>query len=223
MGAEPHDRGSALFFVLMLARLRGLLPLVLSLALGGFLLWLALRGADFDAVGHALADGAWGWLVPYVLVGLLSVVLRAWRWGMLIDALPERQGRIPLLLTSGSVAIGYLVNYTAPRLGEVARTANVARQAPASFSAVLGTVVAERVLDVLALGTAVASVFVIYRDRIGRITGPAVSHLSATLAAPPAWAVGSGAPSTLATASPGASAAASSPPGARAASMARRG
>ncbi len=173
----------------MPVRLRGFLSLVLSLVLGGLLLWLALRGADFDAVGRALADGAWGWLVPYVLVGLASVAIRAWRWGILIDALPDRDGRVPLRLTSASVAIGYLVNYTAPRLGEVVRTANVARRAPASFSGVLGTVVAERVLDVLALGAALASVVVLFRDRIGGITGAVAENLRATLAAPPAWAV----------------------------------
>ena len=170
-------------------RVRGLVSLTLSLALGGGLLWLALRGADLGAVRAALAGGAWGWLVPFVGVGLASVALRAWRWGLLLDALPGQAGRVPLRLTSASVAIGYLVNYAAPRLGEVARTANVARRAPASFSAVLGTVVAERVLDVLALALALASVAALYADRIGGVVGAAVENVTSVAAAVPPWGV----------------------------------
>ena len=170
-------------------RLRGALSLVVSLAFGGGLLWLALRNADLSAVADALAQGEWIWIVPFVLAGVASVALRAWRWGMLIDALPERRGRVPLSLTSASVAIGYLVNYAAPRLGEVARAANVSRSTRAPFAAVFGTVVAERVLDVVALALALASVGVLFRDRIGGILGDATANVGRQLAATPQWAV----------------------------------
>lgn len=170
-------------------RLKGFLSLTLSLALGGGLLWLALRNADLGAVAEALADGEWEWLAPFVLAGVASVVLRAWRWGMLVDALPGREGRVPLRVTTASVAIGYLVNYAAPRLGEVARAANVSREAKAPFAAVFGTVVAERVLDVIALALALASVGVIYRDRLGAIVQNASAHLGTLIAATPAWLI----------------------------------
>lgn len=168
-------------------RLKGILSLLLSLALGGGLLWLALRNADLGAVAEALAQGEWVWLGPFVLAGVASVVLRAWRWGLLIDALPGRDDRVPLRLTSASVAIGYLVNYAAPRLGEVARAANVSREAKAPFAAVFGTVVAERVLDVVGLALALASVAVIYRDRLGDIVGDVSAHVGTLLASTPTW------------------------------------
>ena len=170
-------------------RLKRALSLVLSLALGGVLLWLALRNADLEAVGDALVGGEWGWLVPFVLVALASVVVRAWRWGLMIDALPGRERRTPLLLTSASVAIGYLVNYAAPRLGEVVRSANVSRRADAPFAAVIGTVVAERILDALVLLLGALSVLVLYRDRVGAIVGQAASTVGGALEAPPLWAV----------------------------------
>jgi len=165
------------------------LSLLLSLALGGGLLWLALRNADLGAVADALRGGAWGWMLPFVGLGVLSVVIRAWRWGLLIDALPERTGRVPLRLTSASVAIGYLVNYAAPRVGEVARAANVSRRAPAPFSAVVGTVVAERVLDVVALAVALLSVVLIFGDRVGVILSQADEMVRGVVAATPVWAV----------------------------------
>ncbi len=165
-----------------------LLSLLVSLALGGGLLWLALRNADLGAVAEALAAGEWGWIVPFIGLGVLSVVLRAWRWGLLIDALPGRTERVPLRLTSASVAIGYLVNYAAPRLGEVARTANVSRRAGAPFSAVLGTVVAERILDVVMLALALLSVLVLFGSRVHAILGQAWDGVVA-LVSVPTWAV----------------------------------
>ena len=168
----------------MTDRTKRLLSLLLSLALGGGLLWLALRNADLGAVAEALAAGEWIWMVPFVALGLVSVVLRAWRWGMLIDALPGRSGRVPLRLTSASVAIGYLVNYAAPRLGEVARTANVSRRAEAPFSAVLGTVVAERALDVVMLALALLSVVALYGERVHAILGQAWASLASLLDVP---------------------------------------
>ncbi|PAP80233.1 hypothetical protein B1759_02210 [Rubrivirga sp. SAORIC476] len=168
----------------MTDRTKRLLSLLLSLVLGGGLLWLALRNADLGAVAEAFAAGEWIWMVPFVALGLVSVALRAWRWGMLIDALPGRSGRVPLRLTSASVAIGYLVNYAAPRLGEVARTANVSRRAEAPFSAVLGTVVAERVLDVVMLALALLSVVALYGERVHAILGQAWTSLAGLLDVP---------------------------------------
>ena len=170
-------------------RVKRALSLVLSLALGGVLLWLALRGADFAAVGEALAEGQWGWMVPFVAAALASVAARAWRWGMLVDALPGRTERTPLLLTSSSVAIGYLVNYVTPRLGEVVRMANVSRRADAPFTAVVGTVVAERVLDTVVLLLGAVSVLVLYEDRVGAIVSEAAATVGPMLAAPPTWSV----------------------------------
>lgn len=174
----------------MSPRLKSALSLLASLALAAGLLWLALRGADLPAVGQALAEGEWAWFVPFVGVSLLSIVVRAWRWGLLVDALPERRGeRAGLGLLTASVCIGYFVNYAAPRLGEVARTANVARRSGTSFSGVLGTVVAERLLDVLALGTVLLGVAWAYGDRLSSVWAAAADGLASTLSRVPLGAL----------------------------------
>lgn len=158
------------------ARTRTALALVGSFALGGGLLYLALRGVDFGAVREALRTAAYGWLLPLVGVTLLSHALRAWRWKLLLDTLPSEDGaetsvarRVPLRVAFYSVMIGYLVNLAAPRLGEVARAANVAAQTPLRFPAVFGTVVVERMLDVLTLGLALLSVVALFGDRLAGV------------------------------------------------------
>ena len=99
----------------MTTRLRTGLALAGSFALGGGLLYVALRGADLGAVARAIRDGAWGWMLPLALVTVLSVAARAWRWTLLLDTLPQADGtpqrdRTPFGVALSSVLIGYLVN-----------------------------------------------------------------------------------------------------------------
>lgn len=123
--------------------------------------WLALKQADYR------------WAVPAVIVTVGSHLLRAWRWQMLLNVLPSsdrsKHTNVSLNTSFGSLMIGYMVNYAAPRLGEVARSANLSRREELSFSSVLGTVAVERVLDICILGGAMVSVFLILWDQIHTI------------------------------------------------------
>ncbi|MEO0558220.1 MAG: lysylphosphatidylglycerol synthase transmembrane domain-containing protein [Bacteroidota bacterium] len=173
----------------MSPRLKSGLAIAGSFLLGGGLLYLALRGADFAAVRDALRGGAWGWLVPLFVVSVASVAIRAWRWRLLLNALPGKDTptRPPVTfeVTFVSVTIGYLVNYAAPRLGEFARAANVSTRSDRTFPAVFGTVVAERVLDVLTLGLALLLVAVLYGSRLDGIWAAFGEGIASALASIP--------------------------------------
>ena len=178
----------------MSSRLKSFLAFAGSLLLGGGLLYLALRGADFGAVRDALRDGEWLWLVPLFVVSVASVAIRAWRWRLLLNALPNEAGRVskPVSFETSfvSVTIGYLVNYAAPRLGEFARAANVSSRSKRSFPAVFGTVVAERVLDVLTLGLALLLVALLYGDRLDGIWSAFGEGLASAFEALPSLSLG---------------------------------
>lgn len=140
--------------------------------LAALLLYLAFRGTDFGEIWVAFKQADYRWLVPVIFVLLGSHVLRAWRWQILIRALPadEVGDRAPTIrLAFYSLMIGYMVNYAAPRLGEVARTVNLSSRSRLSVSSVFGTVVAERVLDVIMLLLAIVSVGVLLWDRLATI------------------------------------------------------
>lgn len=153
----------------MSPRVRTRLIQASGFVLAAVLLVLALRGADIGEIWESLVTADYRWLLPVVVVLLFSHVLRAWRWQILLRALPadELDGRSPRLQPAFfSIMIGYMVNYAAPRLGEFARTANMSSRERLPFSSVLGTVVAERVLDVLMLIVGLASVLVLLADRL---------------------------------------------------------
>ncbi len=171
-------------------RLKSILLQVGSFVLGGGLLWLALRGVDFDALGGALREANYWYLLPLAVLLLGSHALRAWRWQMLLEALPDPSGRArraSLKTAFYSVMIGYMVNYAAPRLGEVARTANLASQTRLPFSGVFGTVVVERLLDVLMLALGLLVAFVLLSGRMD-VVAPIFAPATDLLADPPvAW------------------------------------
>lgn len=172
----------------MSPRTRSLLIQVGSILLGGVLLWLALRNVDFGALGEALRTANWWYLVPMAIVTLGSHALRAWRWQMLLEGLPETEAKhVGFRPAFYSVMIGYMVNYAAPRLGEVARTANLSTQTKLPFSGVFGTVVVERILDVLMLALGVLAALVLLADQMAGLA-PLFAPAAALLREPPvAW------------------------------------
>jgi glycosyltransferase 2 family protein len=110
--------------------------------------YLALRGVDFGALRVALAQSDYWMLVPAGLVLAVAVVLRAIRWRILFS--PER--RPPTGAVINAVLIGYFFNTTLPaRAGEAARVLALNQRAGTPRFEALGTVAAERALDVLTL------------------------------------------------------------------------
>ncbi len=164
----------------MSPRLRSILIKSGGFLLAALLLFLAFRGSDFREIWIAFAEADYRWLLPVIVVLLGSHVLRAWRWVLFLRALPpeESDGRAPTVRAAFySLMIGYMVNYAAPRLGEVARTVNLASRTRMPVSSVLGTVVAERVLDMVMLLVAIASVVILLWERLGIIQEMIVTPL----------------------------------------------
>lgn len=146
-----------------------------SFVLAGGLLALALYGVDLTNIVDAFREADYRWLLPLIVLVLGANLLRAWRWQIMIDALPPlddtegptlSRGRM-LEASFSSVMIGYMVNYVAPRMGEVARTANLSARTKYGFSSLFGTVVSERLFDTAVLGLALLTAFIMFFDQFG--------------------------------------------------------
>jgi len=149
-----------------------------SFLLAGILLYFALRNADLEAVGAALRDADYRWLLPVLFITLLSHWLRAMRWGIMLDALPGQDRRTSRLVGFLSIMIGYMANYAGPRVGELVRSGNMAAHERIPFSSMVGTVVAERVLDVLTLALALLTLPLLYGRRLWTLSDTLFEPLS---------------------------------------------
>jgi uncharacterized protein (TIRG00374 family) len=101
-----------------------------------------------DDALDALADSDLLWLVPALPVFALAIALRALRWWSLFAA----AARPPLRSIAYALLIGYFFNNILPaRAGEAARVIALHKRAATPKAEAVGTVVVERLFDVLAL------------------------------------------------------------------------
>ncbi len=111
-------------------------------------MYLAVRGVALDDAIDALGDSDLRWLVPALPVFALAIVLRAVRWWALFAAAQ----RPPLRAVTYALLIGYFFNNILPaRAGEAARVIALHKRAATPKAETVGTVVVERLFDVLAL------------------------------------------------------------------------
>ncbi len=135
------------------------LSVLVGIGAGGVFLFLAVRRVNLDEVRLALAGADLRWLIPIILVLLMSFWIRALRWSAMF---PPGQ-RPPTIRTLNAFLVGLLINNVLPgRLGEVLRIGVIKRHVPAvSISTILATVVLERVFDGLVLLLLLALVLVV--------------------------------------------------------------
>ncbi|NND73125.1 MAG: flippase-like domain-containing protein [Rhodothermales bacterium] len=155
-------------------------PVVIALGL----LYLAFRGTDTGEFWSVLRDANYYWLIPLAFATFLSHWLRAYRWTIFMNAVPGHAGdRFSNNTAFGALMVGYMVNYATTRLGEVVRSVIVSRKEGISFSAVVGTVVLDRVIDVVTLAIALISVvFIVGTDDqvlADSVFTPAMERISA--------------------------------------------
>lgn len=97
------------------------------------------------------------------LVFMISNLARALRWHIMLEPL----GVKPKLVNSmGGVMIAYLTNLTIPRSGEFTRATILSKYENISFEKAFGTVIADRVLDVICLLIMAALTFILAFDTI---------------------------------------------------------
>jgi len=88
----------------------------------------------------------YGWIVFAFVLGILSHLFRTLRWKILLEPMGYRPGTGNVFM---AVMIGYLANLALPRLGEVSRCGILTRYEKIPFNKSFGTVITERVIDLL--------------------------------------------------------------------------
>jgi uncharacterized protein (TIRG00374 family) len=132
-----------------------------SVALAAVFLYLAFRGKDIEALWHSLIDVHWSWFVVLFAGSALSHLIRAWRWKYLLYPIKPD---ISIRNTFSVTMIGYLINNVIPRLGEFFRPYAMKKLEGVSRSATMGTIVLERILDLVTFALVTLIVLSIYAE-----------------------------------------------------------
>ena len=140
------------------------LKYILLITVAAALLFFALRGVDAKKIFQQILNANIFWVSVSGLLSIIAFVVRAHRWNLLI----EPMGYSPSLKnTTYSVMVGYLANLALPRLGEVSRCGALGKAESIPFNKLLGTVIVERIIDVISLLICILLAAAIEYKRLG--------------------------------------------------------
>ncbi|MEZ4516252.1 MAG: flippase-like domain-containing protein [Chloroflexota bacterium] len=151
--------------------LRSLLPwlnLVLAAVLIIAGIWFLSVRVGLNTIVEVLAAVHVGYVILGVLVMVATIVFKAWRWQLLFVG---SDSAVSFSAAFWAVALGQYVNLIVPflRLGEVARIYSLNREARANAAQTIGTMVVEKVLDLIFFGLTILMVipYVVLPEQVG--------------------------------------------------------
>jgi len=145
--------------------LKNLLPIFI----GVFCIYYSFKDISFSEFKEYFTKINYLWVFVGISLGALSHISRSYRWKFLIEPLGYKLGFINSVLT---VFSAYLINYTVPRAGDIARGTMISKYENIPFEKVIGTIVAERAVDVLCILVIIVIGLIIEFDKISnKLTG----------------------------------------------------
>ena len=145
-------------------RLKRALKLFLPIALGLFLVWYSYHitsAEDRQQILRYIRESDKVWVGLSILIGILSHISRAVRWSFLLEPMgyrPRLSNNVLIIL------IAYFTNLGIPRSGEVLRATALATYEDVPFEKGFGTIVTERVVDLIMLLLIVSLTLVLQTD-----------------------------------------------------------
>ncbi len=125
--------------------------IILPLLLGALIIYISyvqFTPTQLEEIGGYLRDANYNYIFLGMLLAFLSHLSRAWRWNYMLVALDRKPKFLSNIIAIGS---GYAMNLLIPRSGEVTRAVIVNRTDGVPVDKGLGTIIAERVLDLIML------------------------------------------------------------------------
>lgn len=139
----------------MSPRLKNVLQYVVILGVTVLLVFFSLQGLTvsegenkWDYLARTWQKANFGWLMAMAGISMLSHLIRAERWRMLLQTAGQKSS---LSHSFYSVMVAYLVNLVIPRGGEISRCYNLFKLNKTPIETSFGTVVLERIVDLICL------------------------------------------------------------------------
>lgn len=127
---------------------KAILQRAIPVLLAGLLLWYVMRDVPLQEIGNQFRLANYGWLsLVGLLIGLFYIV-RAARWQLTLQAIGYQPS---LFRATVALLAGSLASMIVPGAGELTRCGSLQRTDGIPISQGIGSVVAERIVDLLML------------------------------------------------------------------------
>lgn len=120
----------------------------LPISIGLFCIYYSFKDINFSDFKELFIGIDYIWILLGLFLGALSHISRSYRWKFLVDPLGYKLGLKNSIL---SVFAAYLINYTIPRAGDVARASIISNYEKIPFEKLIGTIIAERIVDMICI------------------------------------------------------------------------
>ena len=147
----------------MSKKLKSYIKILLPISIGIFCIFFSFRNISFTVFTKYFYEINYLWVFVGIFLGALSHISRSYRWKYLIEPLGYKLGFINSVL---AVFSAYLINYTIPRAGDIARATMISKYEKIPLDKTLGTIVAERAVDVICILTIIATGLIFEFNRI---------------------------------------------------------
>ena len=107
-----------------------------------------LNENDINSIIESFENAKYSWVIFGVILGALSHLSRSYRWKYLLEPLGYK---ISFLNSALAIFSGYLINYTLPRAGDIARGTIAYKYEDIPLEKGIGTIVAERAVDLICI------------------------------------------------------------------------
>ncbi|MEL1244693.1 lysylphosphatidylglycerol synthase transmembrane domain-containing protein [Flavobacterium sp. DGU11] len=137
-------------------KLSKFLSIILPLLLGVFLIIYMYRQStpqELADMKNSFKTADYFYVYISLIIGLTGFWARAYRWKYTLAHLGYN---VPFGIKFGSVCITYIMNMLIPRSGEVSRAVALNKYAGVPFDKAFGTIIAERIIDLILLVIVVA-------------------------------------------------------------------
>nr|WP_297782760.1 lysylphosphatidylglycerol synthase transmembrane domain-containing protein [uncultured Allomuricauda sp.] len=146
--------------------LKKFLKLFVPIAFGLFLVWYSYNSTtpeERKQIIHYISNASPFWVTISVIIGILSHISRAVRWKYLLEPMGYRPKTVNTIFI---VLISYFANLGIPRSGEILRATALTTYEKVPFEKGFGTIVTERVVDLLMLLTIILITLALQTDFI---------------------------------------------------------
>lgn len=148
----------------MKKKILNILKYVLFTSLGVGMFWLVYRDQDFTHIFNVLKNEVnYSWVALSLFLGLLSHISRTLRWKIALEPLGEKPKTSNTFIT---IMASYFMNLLLPRMGEFVRCGLLSKYEKIPFTKLFGTVVTERIVDVIMLFVLLLLMAILEMDKL---------------------------------------------------------
>lgn len=154
--------------------LKNILNTLIGIIIGVFFLYITFHDKPLDEIFDSIKNANIYWLVVNGVLLFIVMYLRAIRWKIIIENSGYTAENIDIL---NSTVLGFFVNSFTPKIGEITRCTTIYRTSKIPFSVSFGTIVIDRIWDIVILLLGIFLVFSLEIEKLKFIKAHVIQNI----------------------------------------------